>query len=139
LPSSDISPATVANVAIMDLATRQVRQLTDEKVSDRNWQVVGWMPDGKSLIANRIRIDFSEAGIWRIDVASGRAEAIFKERPNVVVIATSVSPDGELLAISSKRQPVKCAPASTTFSGPSPFTPTPGRILRSSRPTADHW
>jgi len=101
--SLEIKPksGTVANVAIMDLATRQVRQLTDEKVSDRNWQVVGWMPDGKSLIANRVRIDFSEAGIWRIDVASGRAEAIFKERPNVVVIATSVSPDGELLAISS--------------------------------------
>ena len=80
--SLEIKPksGTVANVAIMDLATRQVRQLTDEKVSDRNWQVVGWMPDGKSLIANRVRIDFSEAGIWRIDVASGRAEAIFKGR-----------------------------------------------------------
>ena len=101
--SLEIKPksGTVANVAVMDLATRQVRQLTDEKVSDRNWQVVGWMPDGKSLIANRVRIDFSEGGIWRIDIASGHAEALLNEQPKIVVIATSVSPDGKLLAISS--------------------------------------
>jgi dipeptidyl aminopeptidase/acylaminoacyl peptidase len=59
------------------------------------------MPDGKSLIANRVRIDFSEGGIWRIDIASGHAEPILEEQPKIVVIATSVSPDGELLAISS--------------------------------------
>jgi Tol biopolymer transport system component len=88
--SLEIKPksGTVANVAIMNLATRQVRQLTDEKISDRNWQVVGWMPDGKSLIANRVRIDFSEGGIWRIDIASGHAEPILEEQPKIVVIAT---------------------------------------------------
>lgn len=91
----------VTNLAIFDLASKQVRSLTDEKATDQNWQVVGWMPDGKSLIADRVKVDFSEASTWRIDVASGRAEPVTTLRQGVIVMATSVSPDGRLLAISS--------------------------------------
>lgn len=104
--SLEIKPKSgaVSNVAVMDLATNQVRQLTQEKASDQNWQVVGWMPDGKTLIANRGRIDSSESSIWRIDVASGRAEPLTATKPKIVVLATSVSPDGRLLAVSSNEK-----------------------------------
>ena len=101
--SIEMKPATGAtfNIAVMDLATRQIRQLTHETSADRNWDAIGWLPDGRSLIANRAKVDSSEASIWRIDVASGAASPISVEKEQVYIAATSVSADGRLLAVSS--------------------------------------
>ena len=101
--SLEVKPRSgaVFDVAVMDVATKRVRTLTAETASDMGWWVVGWMPDGKSLIADRIKADFSEGNIWKIDVASGKAEPITVAKPGVGVYATSVSPDGRYLAVSS--------------------------------------
>ena len=101
--SIEVKPATGAtyNIAVMDLATRQIRQLTQETAADRNWDAIGWLPDGRSLIANRAKVDSSEASIWRIDVASGATSPISVEKAQVYIAATSVSADGRLLAVSS--------------------------------------
>jgi dipeptidyl aminopeptidase/acylaminoacyl peptidase len=101
--SLEIKPrsGSVVNVAVMDLQTRQVRQLTQEKAPNQNWQVVGWAPDGKSIVANRGKVDASESNVWRIDVATGDVQPITNAKSGVYVAATSLSSDGRLLAISS--------------------------------------
>jgi dipeptidyl aminopeptidase/acylaminoacyl peptidase len=98
-----VSGATY-NIAVMDLATRQIRTLTQESVADRNWDVVGWTPDGRSLIANRTKVDSSEASVWRIEVANGTKSPLSIEKERVYIAASSVSADGRLLAISSNEQ-----------------------------------
>src|SRR5579862_5768364 len=45
--------ATSYDLAILDWATRQVRQITHETSADRLWQNVAWSPDGKTLYADR--------------------------------------------------------------------------------------
>lgn len=101
--SLEIKPATGAtyNIGVMDLATRQIRQLTQETSADRNWNAIGWLPDGRTLIANRTKVDGSESSIWRIDVASGATSPISIEKEHVYIAATSLSRDGRLLAVSS--------------------------------------
>jgi dipeptidyl aminopeptidase/acylaminoacyl peptidase len=101
--SLEIKPksGSVVNVAVMDLQTRQVRQLTHEKAPDQNWQVVGWAPDGQSIVANRGKVDASESNVWRIDVATGDVQPITNAKAGVYVAATTLSSDGRLLAISS--------------------------------------
>jgi dipeptidyl aminopeptidase/acylaminoacyl peptidase len=98
-----VSGATY-NIVLMEFSTRQIRPLTQESAADRNWDVVGWMPDGRSLIANRTKVDGSEASIWRIDVASGAKSAVSIEKARVYIAASSLSPDGRLLAISSNEK-----------------------------------
>ena len=104
--SLEIKPATGAtlNIGVMDLATRQIRPLTSETEVDQNWEVVGWAPDGRSIIANRAQVDGSEASIWRLDVASSAKSPITPSRKDIYVAATSVSPDGRLLAVSSNEE-----------------------------------
>src|SRR5690606_24990226 len=68
-----------------------------------NWTAVGWMPDSESIIANRMKIDFTEASIWRIEVATGARTQIAPPDQDVYTLATGVSPDGRLLAITSRR------------------------------------
>jgi dipeptidyl aminopeptidase/acylaminoacyl peptidase len=101
-----IKPASGAtyNIAVMDLATRQIRPLTQESAADRNWDVVGWMPDGRSLIANRTKVDASEASIWRIDVANGAKSPVSIEKKRIYIAASTLSADGRLLAISSNEK-----------------------------------
>jgi hypothetical protein len=62
--SLEIKPATGAtlNIGVMDLATREIRNLTNETEADQNWEVVGWAPDGQSIIANRVQVDGSTSG-----------------------------------------------------------------------------
>jgi dipeptidyl aminopeptidase/acylaminoacyl peptidase len=91
----------VFDVAVMDLATRRVRQLTAEPTNDMGWWVVGWLPDGRTLVADRIKADFSEGNIWQIDVATGTARPLTPAKPGVGTYATSISPDGRYLAVSS--------------------------------------
>ncbi len=101
--SLEIKPVTGAtyNIGVMDLATRQIRMLTQETVADRNWDVAGWAPDGKSLFANRGKVDGSTSSIWKIDVASGTKTLLSAEKEQVYIAATSVSSDGRLVAVSS--------------------------------------
>jgi dipeptidyl aminopeptidase/acylaminoacyl peptidase len=93
------SPMT--NIAVMDWATRKQRMLTEEKSSDYIWSIVDWTRDGKSIFANRTKIPFTDSSVWRIDVASGRAEELTPHQGDVIMDASSISPDGNLLLLTS--------------------------------------
>lgn len=89
---------TSANIAIMNIATGSVRELTHEKSADRAWYVVGFTPDGLHVIANRGNPDHGRSAIWQLDVATGKAVALSADKPSAFSEATAVSNDGRYLA-----------------------------------------
>lgn len=60
------------NIAVMDFATRQVRQLTHEGDKDFAWAALAFSHDGKSILAERSNANGTVAEAWLVDVASGR-------------------------------------------------------------------
>ncbi len=95
------SPTT--DVAVIDLSTKSVRNLTNEKAADRSWSPVAWSHDGKWLVANRLNADFTVAEIYTIDLATGRATNL---TPNskVRITANSISPDDKTLLVTSNQK-----------------------------------
>ncbi len=88
------------NIAVMDFASRRVRQLTHEATKDHFWNFATFSHDGKTIFANRTNATFTEGEIWSIDIASGRATRLTPERAFNLV--SDASPDGRTLAISTQ-------------------------------------
>jgi len=51
------------NIAVLDLATRTVRVLTNEKDPEMNWAAVAFTKDNRHLIANQSRVGATAAAI----------------------------------------------------------------------------
>jgi dipeptidyl aminopeptidase/acylaminoacyl peptidase len=94
--------ASQTNVAILDLATKTVKKLTNEQQSDRAWTVVAWSPDGKWIFANRQTPDDTKNEVWRVDAATGTTEKL--TGGNSDVAATAASPDGKTLLLTSNEK-----------------------------------
>ncbi len=91
------------NLALMDWTTHQVRLLTHEKDAKRSWTFVTWSPDGKTLYANRGDLH-EDMSAWSLDVATGAARELTPHRGNLLIGASSVSPDGKTLLIGSNEK-----------------------------------
>jgi dipeptidyl aminopeptidase/acylaminoacyl peptidase len=91
------------NLAMMDWSTHQVRLLTHEKDPKRSWDIVTWSPDGKTLYANRGDLH-EDTSAWSVDVASGDARELTPHKGNVLIGASSLSPDGKTLLIGSNEK-----------------------------------
>ncbi|HKY79860.1 MAG TPA: S9 family peptidase [Sphingobium sp.] len=89
------------NAAIMDLASRKVRLLTQEKVPGTYWFVRAFSPEGRFLYANRTNAGMTESSIWRFDVATGEAVQI-SDSKRAYESAAALSPDGTRLTITSE-------------------------------------
>jgi dipeptidyl aminopeptidase/acylaminoacyl peptidase len=94
----------ITNVAVMDWATHKQRVLTDEKSPDYLWAIVDWSRDGKYIFANRTKIPFTDNSAWRIDVATARAEELTPHQGDVYVAGASISPNGDLLLLTSSEK-----------------------------------
>jgi dipeptidyl aminopeptidase/acylaminoacyl peptidase len=90
-----------SNIAIMDWATRKQRLITNEKSPDHLWEFLDFTRDGKTLYAVRFNVAFTDASVWRIDVASSRAEELTPHHGDVYIVASSISPDENRLLITS--------------------------------------
>ncbi len=88
------------NLAVMDLGSRKLRWLTDEKDPQRRWSAVGWVGNGRTLIANRSNADSTESEIWSVDVTSGSATRL-AGKAGTRFIAADVTDDGRTIAASS--------------------------------------
>ena len=88
------------NLAIIDLAGKQVRLLTREADPKWQWAAVAWVDGGRALIANRSFIDSSASEVWRIDVASGAATRLLGAK-GVIYTAGGATPDGAMLAVTT--------------------------------------
>ncbi len=90
--------ASSTEIAVMDLATRQVRVLTHEQAPDRTWSVAGFTHDSRTLIANRGDFEDKVSTVWSIDLAGGKAKALTPET-DARVEANAVSPSGDKIAV----------------------------------------
>jgi dipeptidyl aminopeptidase/acylaminoacyl peptidase len=88
------------NLAVMDWSTHQVRLLTHEKDPKRSWEIVAWSPDGKTLYANRGDLH-EDTSAWSVDVTTGNVRELTPHTGNVLIGASSLSPDGKTLLIGS--------------------------------------
>ena len=58
------------NLAVMDMATGQVRPLTHEADPQWQWSAVAWTDGGRSLIANRTFVGGDKGEVWNVDAVS---------------------------------------------------------------------
>ncbi len=96
--------ASVADIALLDWNSHQVKKLTNEPTKDHIWQLTNWTPDGKYIIATRINAGFEDASVYRIEVASGKTEELTPHQGKVLYLSTSVSPDGKSVLVTSNEK-----------------------------------
>jgi dipeptidyl aminopeptidase/acylaminoacyl peptidase len=96
--------ASVTDIAVLDLTTRAVRNLTNDKSADRTWSVAAWSPDSKTIFANRRNPDETVGEIWRIDAATGALENLTPHLKAISTTADALSPDGRTLLITSNEK-----------------------------------
>lgn len=90
-----------ANIAVMDMASRQVRLLSHEARPDAfRWSVVGWRA-ADTVVANRGDFGSTLAGVWALALAGGEPQPLTSPKAKALILASDVSPDGRLLSVSS--------------------------------------
>jgi dipeptidyl aminopeptidase/acylaminoacyl peptidase len=93
--------ASSYDIALLDWSTRKVRKLTNEQQPGYSWQGIAWSADDRTLYAERVNPPFTDADIYRVDVATGKAENLTAHAGTVRYIGSSLSPDGTTILLSS--------------------------------------
>ncbi len=93
----------IPDIALLDLATRRVRNVTNEQARDHPWSFVAWSPDGKSFYANRTFIGDTDGDVYRVDTASGQRENLTAHQGQILLAASSMSDDGHTLVIGTNK------------------------------------
>lgn len=93
--------ATTHDIALLDWSTRSVHKLTNEQQPGYSWGLVAWSADDKTIYADRVNPPFTDADVYRIDVASGKSENLTPHQGTVRYLASSLSPDGSTLLVTS--------------------------------------
>lgn len=88
-----------ANLAVL-APDGTVRVLTAEADPDYEWAARVWADGGKTIYANRSKVDSTTSEIWRVDVATGTATRVLGKQ-NTIYTVTDVSPDGTWLAVTT--------------------------------------
>jgi len=89
------------DIALLDWSTRKVHKLTNEQQPGYSWNVVAWSKDDRTIYANRVNPPFTDADIYSIDVAIGKLQDLTSHQGTVRYLASSLSPDGGTLLLSS--------------------------------------
>jgi dipeptidyl aminopeptidase/acylaminoacyl peptidase len=89
------------DIALLDWSTRKVHKLTNEQQPGYSWNVVAWSNDNKTIYAGRMNAPFTDADVYRIDVATGKLENLTPHQGTIRYLASSLSPDGGTILISS--------------------------------------
>jgi dipeptidyl aminopeptidase/acylaminoacyl peptidase len=97
--------STVYDIALLDWATRKIRKLTNEATKTYAWNAVAWSHDGKTLFANRSEISgVPESDVYAIDLATGKLENLTPHQGKILFAASSLSPDGKTVLITSTQK-----------------------------------
>ncbi len=78
-----------------------MRLLTHEQQPGYAWSVVAWSSDDKTIYAGRVNPPFTDADIYRIDVATGKTENLTPHQGTIRYLASSLSPDDATVLLSS--------------------------------------
>jgi dipeptidyl aminopeptidase/acylaminoacyl peptidase len=93
----------VTDIAILDWGTRAVHKLTQEATQDHLWGSYVWSPDSKFIYGTRVNAHFTDASVFRIEVATGKQNELTPHEGESRYQATSVSPDGKRLLLTADR------------------------------------
>jgi dipeptidyl aminopeptidase/acylaminoacyl peptidase len=96
--------STNYDIALLDWKSRRVRNLTNEKIKNREWGEWVWSRDGKSLYADRANVGGTDSDVYRIDVSTGGLENLTPHHGEIIYSVSSVSPDGRTLLVSSNEK-----------------------------------
>jgi dipeptidyl aminopeptidase/acylaminoacyl peptidase len=89
------------DIALLDWATHKVRKLTNETQPGYSWNAFAWSGDDKTIYGVRVNPPFTDADIYRIDVATGKTENLTPHQGTVRYLGSSLSPDGTKVLLSS--------------------------------------
>lgn len=89
------------DVALLDWRTRKVQVLTHEQQPGYSWSVVAWSSDDKTIYANRRNPPYTDADVYRIDVATGKTENLTSHQGTTRYLVASLSPDDKTLLLSA--------------------------------------
>jgi len=89
------------DIALLDWSTRKVHKLTNEQQPGYSWNVAAWSSDDKTIYADRVNPPFTDANVYRIDVATGKLENLTSHQGTIRYLASSLSPDGGTILLSS--------------------------------------
>jgi dipeptidyl aminopeptidase/acylaminoacyl peptidase len=92
-PKADSS----VNIALIDFATHEVRELTHETAKDHAWYPAAFSGDGRTLLVNRSDFTGSELQAFTIDTASGKATAV--TAPDTFNGGNDISADGRYVSL----------------------------------------
>ena len=89
------------DIALLDWSTRKVQLLTHEQQPGYSWNVAAWSSDDKTIYAGRVNPPFTDADVYRIDVATGKMENLTAHEGTIRYLGSSLSPDDKTLLLSS--------------------------------------
>jgi len=94
--------STIYDIELFDMQSRKVRKLTNESTKTYSWSPVAWSADDKYLLANRGEVSgVPEGDVYKIELATGKTENLTAHEGKRLYAATSLSPDGKTLLITS--------------------------------------
>ncbi|HET9743846.1 MAG TPA: S9 family peptidase [Terriglobales bacterium] len=96
--------SSTVDLALLNWKTHEIRKLTDESTKNHNWRAFAWSRDGKTIYAMRAIAGDTDADVYRVDIASGKAENLTQHEGQVIYAGGSVSPDGRTVLISSNER-----------------------------------
>jgi dipeptidyl aminopeptidase/acylaminoacyl peptidase len=89
-----------SDLAVMQWPSGVIRQLTHEADPKARWSEDAWSPDSRFIYATR-SVGIDDSDIFRVDVATGKAEKLLEHTGRQLVSISSVSRDGKTLLINS--------------------------------------
>jgi dipeptidyl aminopeptidase/acylaminoacyl peptidase len=95
---------TKYDIALLDWASRSVKKLTNESTPNHSWYSAAWSPDSKTVYANRVEVSFTDSDVYAIDVTTGKTTNLTAHTGNVLNFASSISPDGKTLLMTSNQK-----------------------------------
>jgi len=102
--SSRPQTSSMVDIALLDWKSRQVRKLTNEQDKNRGWGDPVWSHDGNTIFATLANAGFTDADVYRIDVASGKSENLTPHKGDILYSVSSVSPDGRTVLVTSNEK-----------------------------------
>jgi dipeptidyl aminopeptidase/acylaminoacyl peptidase len=96
--------SSTTDIGLLDWRTKKVRKLTNEQTKNREWSGPIWTGDGKVIYANRVNAGFTDSDVYRIDVASGKADNLTPHQGDILFTVSSVTSDGSKVLINSNQK-----------------------------------
>jgi dipeptidyl aminopeptidase/acylaminoacyl peptidase len=113
-----------------------IRILTAEADPAFSWAPRAWADGGRTIYANRTKVDATASEVWKVDVASGKATRVLG-KDGTIYQASDVSPDGKWLAVTTDVDTGRpraglydLASGAWAWLKPSPWDQTAGRFTR---------